>query len=66
MENRADPDVTVRYDPSHLDLHCLKSICFDLEMKGLNAPRQNGWHTFLHHGFCKNINDATVTKHISQ
>ena len=27
MANSVDPDETARFDPSHLDLHCLHSYC---------------------------------------
>ena len=30
MANSVDQDVTAPYEPSHLDLHCLHTICYDL------------------------------------
>ena len=30
MADSVDLDETTHYEPSHLDLHCLQSICIDL------------------------------------
>ena len=35
MANRVDPDETARYEPSHLDLHCLHK--YMLMYAGLNG-----------------------------
>ena len=38
MANRVDPDETARYEPSHLNLHCLpKHLCW---YTGLTLPKQ--------------------------
>ena len=37
MANSVDPDETARYEPSHLDLHCLQKYQDWFEgLKGLN------------------------------
>ena len=38
MANSVDPDETARYEPSHLDLHCLHMYMFGLQgWKGLTS-----------------------------
>ena len=37
MANSIDPDETARYEPSHLDLHCLQKYqIWSTELKGLS------------------------------
>ena len=38
MANSVDPDETARYEPSHLDLHCLQRYLYwSAGMKGLKS-----------------------------
>ena len=38
MANCVDPDETARYEPSHLDLHCLKRYLFlSVRLEGLTS-----------------------------
>ena len=40
MPKSADPDGTARYEPSHLDLHCLQRYLYWSEgMKGLTGSK---------------------------
>ena len=34
MANSIDPDETAHFEPSHLDLLCLQSICHGLQVEG--------------------------------
>ena len=41
MANSVHPDETARYEPSHLDLHCLQRyMCKSAGMKGLKTSRR--------------------------
>ena len=45
MANRADPDEMARYEPSHLDPHCLQRYMYwSAEMNWLN-PKPRLWYT---------------------
>ena len=43
MANSGDPDETARYEPSHLDLHCLQRYLYwSARMKRLKSDKKYG------------------------
>ena len=49
MATRVNPDKTARYEPSHLDLHCLHRYLFwSARLKGLKS-----WRTCILDIYCR-------------
>ena len=63
MVNSVNPDVTARYEPPYLDLHCLHMYLFwSARLKGFNKPmykklRHLGVVHLVHNNKIRNKND---------